>query len=207
MNALTTLIALLPMAAMAQVTVDVEAGGSLAPGSTVLPYYDPMDITINVGDHVHWFGVSGTHNAYGMHDDFPDNPEEFSSGQPSQDLDYTHTFTIPGLYGYHCTQQSHAATEHGTILVILPQSVQEVTDLGRLVMFPVPASGQLTVDLDGGALKEADVFGVDGRLFRSATLNAGQRNTIDLQGLATGRYVLRLTDAQGRDLKRPFVKE
>jgi plastocyanin len=201
-----TLLTFLPLAAFGQITFDVEAGGSTAPGAAELPYYDPMDIAIHVGDVVHWTGVSGTHNVYGGLDDFPDNPEGFSSGEPVQDLDYSRTFTVPGLYEYHCTQQGHDATQHGTILVQVNQSVEERTELGALVMFPVPADAQLTVDLKGNDLRQADVMSVDGRVVRSVRINNLQRAVIDLEGLATGRYLLRLTSGDGRNLVRPFMK-
>lgn len=205
MRLITTLSLALPLFASAQITVEVEAGGTTLPGQTP-PYYDPMDVTIHVGDAVHWTVASGTHNVYGMHDMFPDNPEEFNSGDPSSDLDYTHTFTIPGLYGYHCTQNGHAATQHGTITVLVNESVQEHTPLGQLVMFPVPAAGRLTVQLDGSRLDRVEVLTIDGRLLVSRRMTPGTLNTVDLEGLASGRYLLRLIDTQGQTLVRPFMK-
>lgn len=202
-----TLLALAPLAAIGQTTWEVEAGGSTAPGSTTDPYYDPMELEIAVGDHVHWLGVSGSHNVYGELDDFPDNPEGFSSGEPSNDLDWTYTFTIPGVYGYHCTQQGHSATQHGTITVVDDTNVEEeATALGSLSLYPVPASGQLNIKLDGADLQRADIFSVDGRLQLSLALIAGQRNIVDVSNLTHGRYLLRLTAAQGQSLVRPFVK-
>lgn len=206
MRLLTAITLACPLLAIGQITVEVEAGGSTLQGQPA-PYYDPMDVTIHVGDAVHWTTASGTHNVYGMHDMFPDNPEEFSSGEPTSDLDYTHTFTIPGFYGYHCTQQGHSLTQHGTITVLLNESVQEHTLLGQLVMFPVPAAGRLTVQLDGSRLQRAEVLSIDGRSMVTHNMTAGTVNTIDLDGIASGRYLLRLMDTQGQMLVRPFVKE
>ncbi len=202
---LTPFVTLLPILCTAQITVEVEAGGSTLPGADD-PYYSPADVTIHVGDAVHWTAVSGSHNVYGMHDDFPDNPEEFSSGEPSSDLDYTRTFTIPGFYMYHCTQQGHSATQHGTITVLLSESVQEHTDMGKLVMFPVPANGHMTVQLDGTQLQRAEVMAMDGRMMRAQNLRAGAVNTIELEGLASGRYLLRMFDLKGGVLVHPFMK-
>jgi plastocyanin len=206
MKQLFTLLSLLPFAVFGQITFDVEAGGSTAPGSTTLPYYDPMDIAIHVGDVVHWTGISGTHNVYGGLDDFPDNPEGFSSGDPVQDLNYSRTFFLPGLYGYHCTQQGHAATQHGTILVIVNQSIEERTELGQLLIFPIPAEENLTVEVKGNDLRQADVLSIDGRVIRSVPINNVQRAVIDLEGIATGRYLVRIISSDGRNLIRTFVK-
>ena len=207
MKTLFTLLALVPLTVHSQTIWEVEAGGSTAPGSTVDPYYEPMDVTIFVDDAVHWTGESGSHNVYGELDEFPDNPEGFSSGEPTQDLDYTFIFTVPGVYMYHCTQQGHAATQHGTITVIDNTNVEEHTTMGDLSLYPVPASGQLNIKLDGGELRGADIYSVDGRLQLHQGLIAGERNVIDVSVLAHGRYLLRLMDATGRTLVRPFVKE
>jgi len=207
MKELFTLLALAPLTVLGQTTWEVEAGGSTAPGSTTPPYYEPMMLEIQVGDHVHWTAVSGTHNVYGELDDFPDNPEGFSSGEPDSDLSFTYTFTIPGEYGYHCTQQGHAATQHGTIMVGDDTNVEEQTSLGSLSLYPMPASGQLNISLEGGDLRSADIFSVDGRLQMGRGLIAGQRNVIDVSALTSGRYLLRLVDANGHSLVRPFVKD
>ena len=207
MKNLVTLVALAPMAAFCQTTHEVEAGGSTAPGSTTAPYYAPMELEILLGDAVHWTAVSGSHNVYAMGDDFPDNPEFFHSGEPVQDMDYTHTFTTPGVYLYHCTQQGHSVTQHGMITVVDNTNVEELTSLGSLSLYPVPANGQLNIKLEGGDLRGADIFSVDGRLQYAQGLIAGQRNVIDVSNLAHGRYLLRLVDASGNSLVRPFVKD
>ncbi len=208
MKHLLTLLAMVPLAVLGQDPWEVEAGGSTAPGSTVDPYFAPMDLEIMVGDEVHWSGVSGSHNVYGELDDFPDNPEGFSSGEPVQNLDYSRIFTIPGVYMYHCTQQGHSATQHGTITVVEDDTqVAELTEFGSLSLYPMPANGQLNIKLEGGDLRTADIFSVDGRLQKSVRLNAGERNIINVSDLAHGRYLLRLLDDSGRSLVRPFVKD
>ena len=148
MKPLLTLFAIIPLAVLGQDPWEVEAGGSTAPGSTVDPYFAPMDLEITVGDAVHWTGVSGSDNVYGGLDDFPGNPEGFTSGEPEQDLDYTRIFTIPGVYMYHCTQQGHSATQHGMITVVEDNThVVELTEIGSLSLYPMPANGQLNIKL------------------------------------------------------------
>jgi plastocyanin len=208
MKQLFTLLAFAPIVAWSQTTWEVEAGGSTAPGSTTDPYYSPMTLEIMVGDAVHWEGVSGSHNVYGGLDDFPDNPEGFTSGEPEQDLDYTRTFTIPGVYMYHCTQQGHSQTQHGMITVVEDDTqVSELTEIGSLSLFPMPATGQLNIKLEGGELRTAEIFSVDGRLRLSVPLLASERNLIDVSALTHGRYLLRLLDSNGLSLVRPFVKD
>ncbi len=210
MRITTTLLTLLPFALFAQTTWNVEAGGSLSDPNN-LPYYDPMELVINVGDMVVWTNVEGSHNVNGQLNLFPNNPEGFGNGQPaSAPWTFSHTFTLPGVYGYHCTQsfqnQLHSTTQHGMVTVLQGQNVAEHTPLGALNMFPVPAGNAITIELIGGELMQADVIGVDGRLVNSVPLTAAQRAVIDLEGIQAGRYFLRLTDRYGRTLVRPFVK-
>ena len=207
MKTLFTLLALAPTALTAQTTWEVVAGGSMGPGQTD-PYYAADSITINMGYAVHWTVVSGSHNVYGMHDAFPDNPEEFTSGQPSQDMDYTHVFNIPGIYGYHCTQNGHAATQHGMIIVQEGTGVHEaVADPGAITLFPVPSSGRLNVSLEGKNYRMAQIIGADGRTMDERSIQPGVLNGIDISKLPNGRYMLRLMGDNGNIILRPFVKE
>lgn len=211
MRTTTTLFSLLPFALFAQTTWNVEVGGTLTDPNN-LPYYDPMELVINVGDIVVWTNVQGTHNVNGQLNLFPNNPEGFGSGQPAgAPWTFSHTFTLPGVYEYHCTVtfqgQAHSTTQHGMITVVQTQNVTEHTDLGALIMFPVPAGNAITVELDGSELVQADVVGVDGRLVSRVPLTAAQRAVISLAGIQAGRYFLRLTDSSGRTLVRPFVKD
>jgi plastocyanin len=211
MRTTTTLFTLLPFAIFAQTTWNVEVGGSLSDPNN-LPYYDPMELVINVGDIVTWTNVQGSHNVNGQLNLFPNNPAGFGNGQAAgAPWTFSHTFTLAGDYEYHCTVtfqgQAHSTTQHGMITVVQTQNVTEQTDLGALSLFPVPAGNVITIELDGGELVQADVIGVDGRLVRSTPLTSVQRAVISLEGIRTGRYFLRLTDRSGRTLVRPFVKD
>ena len=66
-------------------------------------FFNPSDITINVGQTVLWENLQGTHNVNGTTTTFPNNPESFFSGPPSGgNWMYTHTFDTPGEYDYQC---------------------------------------------------------------------------------------------------------
>ena len=206
MKQLAALLAFLPLGLFAQTTWQVEAGGSTA-GST-LPYYLPANITIAAGDLVHWTGVSGTHNVYGMLDVFPNNPEGFTSGQPVSGLNYTHAFTVAGVYQYHCTMQGHAATQFGSITVTPSTSgIASQTAAAPFTLFPQPAQNELTLELGVAAYDRAEVLNAAGAVVRSLAVEGNDRPVMDLSGLASGTYMLRLRDAQGHMATQPFVKQ
>ena len=65
--------------------------------------FTPADITIQVGESVRWVNMGGFHNVNGSLDAYPSNPEGFANGAASgANWTFDHTFTIPGLYDYHC---------------------------------------------------------------------------------------------------------
>ena len=209
MRTISTLLTLIPFALIAQTTWNVEAGGTLSNPNN-LPYYDPMEVIIDVGDIVLWTNVAGTHNVSGELNLFPNNPEGFGNGQPAgAPWTFSYTFTLPGVYGYHCTQtfqgQSHSTTQHGMITVVEGQSVEERTDLDALILFPVPADDHITVELPGRLLTQAEVIGVDGRSI-SVTPISGVRFSLDVATLPKGVYVLRLRDREGVVGQHRFLK-
>lgn len=100
-----------------------------------LPYYDPSELTIEIGDTVTWI------NDGGMHDVNADinsqtgvsfnNPESFQSSVVNGvgDVIYTHVFNTAGTYNYDCSVGSHAAQGMvGQINVELPSIMDIVAD-------------------------------------------------------------------------------
>jgi len=206
MKQLAAAFALLPFGLFAQTTWQVQAGGSTV-GPTA-PYYSPANITIQSGDIVHWTGVSGTHNVYGMLDVFPSNPEGFTSGEPAPNMNYTHTFTVPGVYQYHCTMMGHAATQFGSITVLASTTgIATEAAADQFKIYPQPAQNELTLDLGNATFTRAEVLNSAGVLLRTVAITEKKRPVIDLSGLASGSYLLRLRDDKGHMATQPFVKQ
>ena len=87
-------------------------------------YYDPPNITINIGEQVRWINDGGLHDVNGEINTLTNlpfgNPEIFNS--PSTSIVgaeiYKHIFNIPGTYNYDCSVSGHAmAGMVGTIIV------------------------------------------------------------------------------------------
>ena len=88
-------------------------------------YYDPSNITINVGDQVRWINNGGMHDVNGEINSITntpfENPESFNSISVSEvgAVIYTHTFNISGVYNYDCSVGGHAQNGMiGTITVL-----------------------------------------------------------------------------------------
>ena len=204
MKKLFTLLLSLPFVLQAQTThtVSVFGGGTGNPA----PTYAPQNLTIDVGDIVEWQNSQGSHNVWGELDIFPNNPEGFSSGQPAfAPWTFSHTFTIPGQYDYHCTQGSHSQTQFGTIIVVATPGVEENEANSSLNVFPNPVSDRLFVEMEGNLPDQWEILGIDGRVaMRISSLQSGV-NSIDVSGLENGRYLLRSTMADGTIRQKLFI--
>jgi|GEM_PF-2380189 len=78
--------------------------------------FTPDHLNIVAGETVEWVNLTGFHNVDGSTDTYPDNPDSFYNGPPSNDLwSYSFTFTVAGNYDYECTP--HAPSMAGTITV------------------------------------------------------------------------------------------
>jgi plastocyanin len=199
---------LLPASLSAQTLWNVDVGGSTL-NPLNLPYYNPQHLTINVGDQVRWSNSSGTHNVNGSLSLFPGNPEGFSSGDPaSGSWNFTKTFTIPGVYNYHCTSQGHAATQFGSITVVNPSTgladVEEASSAIRV--YPSPANDRLFVDAGDLPLRLVRIIDLNGRELLSAPVQRVPM-ALEVESLPSGNYFVLLSDTDGRIAARPFRKE
>ena len=75
-------------------------------------YYNPTNLSVEVGDTVIWVNDGGLHNVNFVASTITgtnfNNPESFISTPTTGPLIYTHIFTIPGLYNYDCSVGAHA---------------------------------------------------------------------------------------------------
>ena len=207
MKKILTLLAFLPIAAFAQMTWQVNVGGSTI-GSTA-PYYSPSTCTINTGDIVRWSNVSGNHNVNGNISDNPGNPQSFSSGNAAGGAwNYQFTFTIPGVYHYHCTQDGHAATQSGAITVLNTTGIARLEDANADVkVFPVPTSNSLFIEPNGVQLRSAAIMSLNGELVLQEGLKNTGRTELNVAQLPAGNYFVLITDANGGVTTKSFSKE
>ncbi len=109
----------------AQTTVDVAAVGLT---------FDPMDVTIEVDDSVHWTGLGGGFHTVAEADDA--GSVVWNDGFHSPDFvsEFTHTFTTPGLYYYICEPHVVDFDMRGTVTVNAPALVPTLSAWGVTAM-------------------------------------------------------------------------
>ena len=80
-------------------------------------YFSPADLQIEAGETVQWVNMAGFHNVDGSTDTYPNNPDSFYSGSPSNDAwTYSFTFEVEGFYDYDCSPHASMGMV-GTIMV------------------------------------------------------------------------------------------
>lgn len=84
--------------------------------------FDPSSVEIDPGGAVEWQNMGGFHNV--VADD-----GSFTNGPPSDAwTSFSHTFTAPGIYAYHCAQHGAAGGVGmaGVVVVRDPNATEKV---------------------------------------------------------------------------------
>ncbi len=110
--------------------------------------------------------------------------------------------TIPGNYQVTVTDANGCGAEVDSIFVANEVATGPTLTYTPLKIYPVPAGRTLYLDMDA-AVKEVVVNAIDGR--RVLYIKSLQANALDVSGLDTGWYVLRISDGQSWYIAR-FIK-
>ena len=74
--------------------------------------FDPKDVIVNEAETVTWNNGGGNHNVI-----FDDGVRYPPTGSSSQPWTYPRTFTVPGIYRYHCSVHQAQFGMEGTVTV------------------------------------------------------------------------------------------
>ncbi|MFN3756635.1 MAG: T9SS type A sorting domain-containing protein, partial [Flavobacterium sp.] len=72
------------------------------------------------------------------------------------------------------------------------------------VVYPNPVKNEIHIQSEM-ALSKADIFDINGRKVLSAELD--QRNSIDVQSLTNGVYIISITDSNGLQSSQKLIKQ
>jgi hypothetical protein len=123
------------------------------------------------------------------------NTSEF---EVAQQLDFYPLTLVDGMYTCQVDFPSNGVF---TIGVEPEVGVEEFSDRA-IAIYPNPASDLLTIDLSRTGVSEftLDLFDLTGRLVLSEKV-VGNRSTLNVSGLATGNYAIKLTSEKGTLVK------
>ena len=96
--------------------------------------FTPKEITITQGDTVIWTNSEGRHNVNGQQSVYPSNPETFGNAVGTG-WEYSHVFTIPGVYDYQCDPHvQFGMVGKVTVMELLPDILlAEDSELGMIL--------------------------------------------------------------------------
>jgi plastocyanin len=181
----------------AQTTHTVNAGSY---------YYNPNNLTVQVGDSVIWINDGGLHDVNGNTNSITNqpfnNPVTFDS--PSTNtvgaVIYAYKFTVPGIYNYDCSVGSHAANGMvGSIIVTDPSTNINTADNNYLI-YPNPTSDYLYLSGINRDSK-ATVYDITGKLLLSTS-----EKKIDLSSYPNGLYIVNMR-SNNKSITHSIIKE
>ena len=170
----------------AQATHDITASGVT---------FSPSSMTIDIGDTVRWTNTSGTHNVNGTTGTFASNPESFGNSLGTGWV-YKHKFTIAGTYNYRCDQHFGGGMT-GVITVIDPTAgINSITGISSSIsVFPIPASKELTVQIDKfdqlNSNSSIVIYDLAGQEVLKQTISSSN-TTINTSALNSATYILKI---------------
>jgi plastocyanin len=112
--------------------------------------FTPATVTVAPGEAVVWTWAAGPHSTTG---DATTGPELWDSGVRFAGASFSHTFTTPGAYPYHCLVHSFAGgtAMNGVVQVVAPTATPTPSPTPTVVAptpTPTPAgAGVLVPDL------------------------------------------------------------
>lgn len=106
----------------------------------------------------------------------------------------------------------HVVAGFGTPCSLASDTVQVIaTAIGgaaeaTFTVSPIPARDRLNLDQLPHAVAQVELLDLSGRITLAHPINGGQRTSLDVSGLNSAHYVLRLMDAQGNVLKQRTIQ-
>jgi len=151
--------------------------------------FSPQNLTIQAGESVTWTNNSGVHNVNGSQATYPNNPEDFFSGNPTTNWTFSYTFNTPGTYNYRCdlhfglnmigsvTVVGAPATDDLVITEIMYNPPEANTD--TLEFIELHNKGASDINLDGYSFTLGVVF-----TFPAHTLSPGDYVIVAVDSVA-----------------------
>jgi plastocyanin len=165
----------------AQTTHTVNAG---------IFYYNPTNLTVQVGDSVIWINDGGLHDVNGNINSITNqpfnNPVTFDSPSTNSAgaVIFAYKFTVPGTYNYDCSVGSHAASGMVGSIIVNGFSVDMNTLNTSYLIYPNPTFD--FVFLSGITGKSHTmIYDITGKLLQSTN-----SKKIDLLSYPNGLYIL-----------------
>jgi len=169
--------------------------------------YTPSTLNVLVGDVV-TISASGTHplaevsqttwNANGT--------STVSTGFGNKTSAYTFTITAATNIYYVCTNHVASMQMKGQI-VVGTVGVKEQNDaIGNINLFPNPAKDHLNLELNNTSYSDYAIYDTQGKLIKEEK-NINLKNSIDLVGINSGLYSLKLSTKSGQFENYKFVVE
>jgi len=168
----------------------------------------PSNLThVYGGDTIRWVWVTGVHTTTST--SIPADAEPWDSPITQDDSVFMYIPTVNGTFHYQCTP--HSTTMTGSFVVSGASGISPDAGMPRITLFPNPFVQNITIKAAGVSnwIKSLSIYSMKGELIRNITYKKGNSPaiTVNLQDLAAGLYIVRITDNLNRPVSRRIIRK
>lgn len=154
--------------------------------------FTPSSLTAHPGDTILWVWVSGSHTS--VSSAIPTGAAAWNGTLNSTFTSYMYVPTILGTYNYYCSLHPTMMTADFT--VVSSTGIDQTSAVEPVTVFPNPANGMLFIRLGNPAvLADVTVTDITGKEVVSRQFNALKETGINMEGIPSGTYFLRVMQA------------
>lgn len=135
--------------------------------------------------------------------DIPYGPRVYI-GSASDNMRDENQNPIYNYWGYTDEIKQVFLNEVASLLGLFPSGIENSELKLNPSVYPVPATNNLVVEMEN--LNSLDILDPAGRCISSYTVNS-KEITLDVSGLKSGIYILKISDKKGNALMKKFIKE
>lgn len=133
---------------------------------------------------------------------------DFGDGSSSTEASPVHTYAISGNFEVSLTVENDCGEDTYTSMVVITMGIGSEDEYPLFTIFPNPADDKLNFTCPASATGwMAEILDVSGRCILSQTLTSNEQVAIQLEELAAGTYILRLSNPSNEIIRRPFIKK
>jgi plastocyanin len=170
-------------------------------------YFAPDNLTVNVGDVIHWVWADGTHTTTSR--TIPAGAAGWNSPLNSSNSSFDYTVTVAGSYSYACNYHESMGMV-GSFTAVVSTGIGESSLSQTISVYPNPAKSFINLKTDKrGEIIVSDVLGNNIKRYQSNELPTfSDSYRLDLSDLDGGVYVISFLPSDSKKrFSVKFIKE
>ena len=154
-------------------------------------YFEPSNLTVEVGDTIRWVWIEGQHTTTST--TIPSGAQSWGSPITSAVTSFEYRVEMAGVYNYHCVLHSSIQTAQFTAVSTLSVNNKELSNFN---VYPNPSTGVFNITTYSNKLQTGKttirVFDTKGNLVYDEVKTNFLSGKVDLSKMTRGTYLIQL---------------